>query len=105
MNKINYESFMISLSLAIALAVIQAGNAFSIEKIKRTEPSKVKIGLNCFSFNQPLIAKTMTVEDMFRIIATVGFEAADLTGYYFSTTSCIFYFASGCVSQQSGKIY
>lgn len=85
MNKVNYKSFMISLSLAIVMAVIPAEGAFSIEKIKRTEPSKVKIGLNCFSFNQPLIAKTMTVEEMFRISAAVGFEAADLTGYYFST--------------------
>jgi len=31
------------------------------------------------------MAKTMTVEEMFRISASIGFEAADLTGYYFST--------------------
>jgi len=85
MNKFNYKSFMTSLTLILALAIIPAGGAFSIEKIKRTEPPKVKIGLNCFSFNQLLIAKTMTVEEMFRISASVGFEAADLTGYYFST--------------------
>jgi len=85
MNKSDYKSFLISISLAIALVVIPTGDVFSIEKIKRTEPSKVKIGLNCYSFNQPLMAKTMTVEEMFRISASVGFEAADLTGYYFST--------------------
>jgi len=75
----------LKISIVLVLAVIHAGGVFAIEKIKRTEPSKVKIGLNCYSFNQPLMAKTMTVEEMFRISASVGFEAADLTGYYFST--------------------
>ena len=56
MNKNDYKSFLISISLAIALVVIPNGDVFSIEKIKRTEPSKVKIGLNCYSFNQPLMA-------------------------------------------------
>lgn len=85
MNKFNYKNLMTSLTMVLALSIIPAGGVFSIEKFKRTEPPKVKIGLNCFSFNQPLIAKTMTVEEMFRISASVGFEAADLTGYYFST--------------------
>ena len=75
----------ILLVLFTTIFVVYSGNATAIGKFTRTEPSKVKIGLNCFSFNQPLIAKTMSVEEMFRISAAVGFEAADLTGYYFST--------------------
>lgn len=85
MIKFNYKSFMTPLTLVLALSIIPAGGVFSIEKFKRTELPKVKIGLNCFSFNQPLTAKTITVEEMFRISAEIGFEAADLTGYYFST--------------------
>lgn len=85
MNKIYCKSFLISISFATALVVIPTYSVFAIEKIKRMEPSKVKIGLNCYSFNKPLLAKTMTVEEMFRISASVGFEATDLTGYYFST--------------------
>jgi len=83
MNNFRLKYFIISIIFIIA--IFSAGNVIAIEKIKRTEPSKVKIGLNCYSFNQPLMAKTMTVEEMFRISASVGFEAADLTGYYFST--------------------
>ncbi|NEW81264.1 MAG: sugar phosphate isomerase/epimerase [Mariniphaga sp.] len=80
MNRVNFI-----ILLVVALVLVQAGKAIGIDKIKRTETSKVKIGLNCYSFNQPLMAKTMTVEEMFRISASIGFEAADLTGYYFST--------------------
>ncbi len=83
MRQFNSKNFISS--IVLVLAIIQTAEVFAIEKIKRTEPSKVKIGQNCYSFNQPLMAKTMTVEEMFRISASVGFEAADLTGYYFST--------------------
>jgi len=83
MNKFRWKYFIFS--LLFICVIFSATNVFAIEKIKRTEPSKVKIGLNCYSFNQPLMAKTMTVEEMFRISASIGFEAADLTGYYFST--------------------
>ena len=81
----HFNSRNLKISFVLVLTFILAGGVYAIEKIKRTEPSKVKIGLNCYSFNQPLMAKTMTVEEMFRISASVGFEAADLTGYYFST--------------------
>jgi len=83
MNKFRWKYFIFSLQFICV--IFSATNVFAIEKIKRTVPSKVKIGLNCYSFNQPLMAKTMTVEEMFRISASIGFEAADLTGYYFST--------------------
>jgi len=76
---------MISLVFAFGLSILPVGNLFAIEKIKRSGPSKVKIGLNCYSFNQPLMAKTLSVEEMFKFSASLGFEAADLTGYYFST--------------------
>ena len=85
MNRFNCKISFFSLVMTLSLIITSAGDAYSIEKIKRNEPSKVKIGLNCYSFNQPLIAKTMTVEEMFRFSATLGLESADLTGYYFST--------------------
>jgi sugar phosphate isomerase/epimerase len=85
MNYFNYKKSLVTAILILVLWAIPQGSVFSIEKFKRTEPTKVKISLNCYSFNQPLVAKTLTVEEMFRICASVGFEAADLTGYYFST--------------------
>jgi len=85
MTLFSRRSFMISLVFAFGLSILPVGNLFAIEKIKRSGPSKVKIGLNCYSFNQPLMAKTLSVEEMFKFSASLGFEAADLTGYYFST--------------------
>ena len=46
-------------------------------------PSKVKISLNAFSFNNPLLAGEMTIDDMLDFAAQTGFEGVDLTGYYF----------------------
>ena len=64
MNNFNRKISQFSLVMTLGLVINSVGDAFSIEKFKRNEPPKVKIGLNCYSFNQPLIAKTLTVEEM-----------------------------------------
>ena len=46
-------------------------------------PTKIKISLNAFSFNVPLLAGEMTIDDMLDFAAETGFEGVDLTGYYF----------------------
>ena len=46
-------------------------------------PAKVKISLNAYSFNRPLVAGEMTIDDMISFAAETGFEGIDLTGYYF----------------------
>jgi sugar phosphate isomerase/epimerase len=46
-------------------------------------PPKVKISLNAYSFNKPLLAGEMTIDDMLNFAAQTGFEGVDLTGYYF----------------------
>ncbi|MDR1171252.1 MAG: sugar phosphate isomerase/epimerase [Bacteroidales bacterium] len=46
-------------------------------------PPKVKISLNAYSFNKPLLAGEMTIDDMLDFAAKTGFEGVDLTGYYF----------------------
>jgi sugar phosphate isomerase/epimerase len=38
-----------------------------------------------YSFNAPLAAKTMRLEEAMDFCATLGFDAVDPTGYYFST--------------------
>lgn len=43
----------------------------------------LKISLNAFSFNKPLVAGTMTIDDMLEFCAKTGFEGVDITGYYF----------------------
>ena len=46
-------------------------------------PSKrLKTSLNAYSFNAPLMAGKMSVEDMMDFCAEYGFEGLDLTAYY-----------------------
>jgi sugar phosphate isomerase/epimerase len=48
------------------------------------EPANgLKTSLNAFSFNGPLSAGKMTLDDLLEFCASNGFEGADLTGYYF----------------------
>jgi len=46
-------------------------------------PVKLKISLNAYSFNRPLMAGEMNIDDMLEFAAQTGFEGVDLTGYYF----------------------
>ena len=45
--------------------------------------SKLKTSLNAYSFNEPLRAKTMTLDDLLDYCAAHNFDGVDLTGYYF----------------------
>ncbi|HZY78411.1 MAG TPA: sugar phosphate isomerase/epimerase family protein [Cyclobacteriaceae bacterium] len=45
--------------------------------------SKIKLSLNVFSFNDPLLKGTMTLDEVIDFCAEVGFEGLDITGYYF----------------------
>lgn len=46
-------------------------------------PGKVRIGLNVYSFNQPLRAGEMTLADVVDYCGQHGIQALDATGYYF----------------------
>jgi sugar phosphate isomerase/epimerase len=45
--------------------------------------NQLKISLNAFSFDKPLLAGSMTLDDLLDFCAKTGFEGVDLTGYYF----------------------
>jgi len=53
------------------------------QKVKRLNKSKVKISLNVYSFNQPLKDGSITLDDVFKFSAQLGFDAVDPTAYYF----------------------
>lgn len=44
---------------------------------------KLKISLNAFSFNDPLMSKKMTLENLLETASEIGFDGIDITGYYF----------------------
>ena len=66
---------------AFGLAVLPA--AFSQPKIARLAGTRVRIGLNSYSFDRPLRDGSMTLSDVVRYCAQHGIEALDATGYYF----------------------
>src|SRR5215470_1883807 len=70
-------------SIGIALA---AGPkpAPAVDKLKRIPGTKIKIALNSYSFNRPLTAGKMTLDDVIDYCAQHDIDGVDLTGYYFS---------------------
>lgn len=69
-----------------ALTYLLASPALSVLKLHPTTsfaPSKrLKISLNAYSFNAPLMANRISVEQMMDFCVSHGFEGLDLTCYY-----------------------
>lgn len=57
-------------------------NVKSAKHINSAPSKRLKISLNAYSFNTPLLAGTMSVEEMMDFCVEYGFEGLDLTGYY-----------------------
>ena len=68
---------------AVAAAATFPQGLRSQNKIKRTAGEKLKLSLNAYSFNKPLRDGDMTLEELVEYCAALGFDAVDLTGYYF----------------------
>ncbi len=67
----------------LAAACAQPATAEAQGKVVRTAGTRVKLGLNAYSFNQPLMAGTLKLEDVVHYCAEIGIEGLDATGYYF----------------------
>jgi len=74
------------LSSLIAMPVL-AGIPFNMQsappKKNSATANGLKTSLNAFSFNDPLLKGSMTINDMLDFCAATGFEGVDITGYYF----------------------
>lgn len=44
---------------------------------------KLRMSLNAFSFNDPLMDKRMNLDDLLEACAEIGFDGVDITAYYF----------------------
>lgn len=51
--------------------------------LKASSPERLKISLNAYSFDKPLRAGTMTIDNLLDFCARIGLDGVDLTGYYF----------------------
>ncbi|NID12390.1 sugar phosphate isomerase/epimerase family protein [Fibrivirga algicola] len=79
------RSFLKTVTAGIPLAVTSTG-APAIATSAGLAPKKplpVRLSCNLYSFNEPLVNKTMTLEEVLRFCAETGFAAVDPTGYYF----------------------
>ena len=74
----NRRNFLFT-SSAFALPSLVCAQA----KVPRIGGVKLKLGLNAYSFDRPLRAGEMTLEDLVVFCAQNNFDALDATGYYF----------------------
>ena len=79
-QKLNRRSFTRNIALAgVAAAALPLADL----KEPGSGTDHLRISLNAFSFNDLLLAKKMTIDDLLDFCAKTGFEGVDLTGYYF----------------------
>lgn len=72
------RSFLTRTAVAAA-----AGTLPAAAKVTRESGVKLKLGLNAYSFDKPLMAGTMTLTDAVHFCAQHNVDALDPTGYYF----------------------
>lgn len=65
---------------AVAAAPIVS---FAAGEVKRRPGIKIKLGLNAYSFNRPLMSGQMTLADVVDYCAEHNVDGVDMTGYYF----------------------
>ncbi|HEY2016570.1 MAG TPA: sugar phosphate isomerase/epimerase family protein [Bryobacteraceae bacterium] len=72
-----------SLAVAASGLALTPEAALAAGEVKRRAGTKIKIGLNSYSFNKPLMAGQMTLDDVIDWCAVHNVDGVDLTGYYF----------------------
>jgi sugar phosphate isomerase/epimerase len=81
------RDFTKNIALAgIGASVIPASGRNSVTRHSTKDPSeqsRLKLSLNAYSFDKPLKAGTMTLDELLEFCAKTGFDGVDLTGYYF----------------------
>jgi len=78
MSTFNRRNFLTALP---ALSLVRA-SSFSTGL---SSNQHFKISLNAYSFNDMLMKKKISLTELLEFTAKTGFEAIDMTGYYFST--------------------
>src|ERR1700751_1471011 len=80
---INRRQFLACSAAMVAMAPVRTSAGAAIDTIAREAGVKLKLGLNAYSFNGPLLAGTKTLADAVDFCAKNGVDALDATGYYF----------------------
>jgi sugar phosphate isomerase/epimerase len=69
--------------MAACALLAPPGDLLAQAKAQRLTGTRIKLGLNAFSFNGPLRAGKMTMDDVIDFCAKTGIDGLDPTGYYF----------------------
>jgi len=69
-------------SIALAALVARPGTAVAAGEVKRRAGTRIKVALNAYSFNRPLMAGEMTPDDVIEYCASQSLDGVDMTGYY-----------------------
>jgi len=75
--------FTRSLAAALAPAALAPSVASAAGPVKRLDGTRIKIGLNAYSFNSELRSGRMTMDDVIDFCAEHEIDGVDMTGYYF----------------------
>jgi len=72
-----------SAAIAASALAIRPEAAYAAGEAKRQPGNRIRIALNSYSFNRPLMAGQMTLEDVVDYCAAHNVDGLDATGYYF----------------------
>jgi sugar phosphate isomerase/epimerase len=71
------------MGVAAAALAVSPEAALAAGEVQRRAGTRIKIGLNSFSFNRPLLAGQMTLDEVIDYCAAHNIDGVDTTGYYF----------------------
>ncbi len=84
--KIARRTFLGGLAGSLAASgTASAQDGRSGRQIERVAKPGLRLGLNAYSFNNPLQRGELNLHELIAYSAELGFEGVDATGYYFST--------------------
>ena len=69
-------------AIGIAALVARPDSAIAAGEVKRRAGTRIKVALNAYSFNRPLMAGEMTPDDVIEYCASQSLDGVDMTGYY-----------------------
>src|SRR5258708_2307831 len=83
MNDQSLRRAFLTRSIATAALGAMPVAALAEGEVKRHAGTRIKIALNSYSFNRPLMAGKMTLDDVIDYCAAHNIDGVDATGYYF----------------------
>jgi sugar phosphate isomerase/epimerase len=78
-----FLSAALGTSALAAAGATFGGRAAAQGRVARQNGTRIRLGLNLYSFNEPLRAGTVTLDDVVDYCAQQGLDGLDATGYYF----------------------